>query len=805
MKTLSMRVWVSGLALSSLVLCAGCEEDEVSAEVPISREILPPYLLADAEAKPQTPTPLEPAVTTNLLVRAEAEATTAAPAAPAVRAVGNPVPPPDLKISPALAEVVKLFQAGISEEVILAYVTNGTNAYELNSDGIVYLNDLGVSTPVITALIQHDAQPDTQARVAASNAVQPLPPGVALTTPATNIYPPTIDESQPAPPVAPAAPEVPVPATYAPNPAPDSASVSYFYDSLAPYGNWVNVEDYGWCWQPTVAVVNSGWRPYCDSGRWLWSDSGWYWYSDYSWGWAPFHYGRWCNYPRRGWLWVPDTCWGPSWVTWRYNNFYAGWAPLPPRCHYFHGYGLFYHRTWVGAGFDFGFGASFYTFIPLNRFCDRSPHHYYVPSHQVTTIYKQTTVINNYGGNNTTVVNNGVGFQKVARVTRTDIPRLTVKAEPLLAAKGQRPERIEQIGSTPAIVRPELPKNPSLVKGRTAATAPAPRADLTVATRTRADAPPRSDPALATLPAPRTADPSRVAPTAGPPAKGSRSPATPAPESARATTPSPSPSAGNADRVPVFRAAPVKPTVTVPVTPTASVPEATTPSRPASAFKQDGMAGARTGSDVARPAARGERPTAQPSVADTGSTPGAARLNPSRTAPLSPSTAGAPSASLNPTRSPAAPARSGSTEPILVQPFKPGVATPSTPRVGTPGSPAPSAPRPTLTPSAPPVSRSSPSLAEATRPSPSPSFSPAPAARPAPTVTMPSAPVRSAPMSVPIPRPEPTMRSAPSPSVSYSPAPAPSSRPSAPSAPSAPSGGRSSGGGGGGGKNGRSN
>ena len=80
-----------------------------------------------------------------------------------------------------------------------------------------------------------------------------------------------------------------------------------FYNSLAPYGTWVNVPDYGWCWQPTVVVVNSAWQPYCNNGCWLWTDQGWYWNSYYSWGWAPFHYGRWCQYPGYGWLWCPDT------------------------------------------------------------------------------------------------------------------------------------------------------------------------------------------------------------------------------------------------------------------------------------------------------------------------------------------------------------------------------------------------------------------------------------------------------------------------------------------------------------------
>ena len=106
--------------------------------------------------------------------------------------------------------------------------------------------------------------------------------------------------------------------------------MNYFYDTLAPYGTWVQVDGYGRCWQPLVVVSEPGWQPYCDRGHWVYTDAGWYWMSDYSWGWAPFHYGRWFHHERFGWVWTPDTVWGPSWVTWRYSDDYCGWAPLPP-------------------------------------------------------------------------------------------------------------------------------------------------------------------------------------------------------------------------------------------------------------------------------------------------------------------------------------------------------------------------------------------------------------------------------------------------------------------------------------------
>src|SRR5438876_206923 len=51
-------------------------------------------------------------------------------------------------------------------------------------------------------------------------------------------------------------------------PPPEAADGTYsaFYDALAPYGTWVDVQGYGRCWQPTAVVVDPSWRPYCDRG-----------------------------------------------------------------------------------------------------------------------------------------------------------------------------------------------------------------------------------------------------------------------------------------------------------------------------------------------------------------------------------------------------------------------------------------------------------------------------------------------------------------------------------------------------------
>jgi len=105
-------------------------------------------------------------------------------------------------------------------------------------------------------------------------------------------------------------------------------SVSYFYQSLSPYGQWFQEPSYGWCWTPYD--LSADWRPY-SNGHWEYTDYGWSWVANETWGWAPYHYGRWFFDDSYGWVWVPGTEWAPAWVAWRYGDDYVGWAPLPPR------------------------------------------------------------------------------------------------------------------------------------------------------------------------------------------------------------------------------------------------------------------------------------------------------------------------------------------------------------------------------------------------------------------------------------------------------------------------------------------
>ncbi|MDB6020866.1 MAG: hypothetical protein JWQ04_723 [Pedosphaera sp.] len=343
-------------------------------------------------------------------------------------------PPASATISPLAADLVRLAESGVSEEVQLAYVHNAQGRFDLSADAILYLKDEGIATPVVTEMLNHDRavvpNPQTSTKYVYDQKVY------APTTP--SLPPPPITEQVPPPPVAlptPSAPPpapVPIPATPPPAYVSDApAQVSYFYNDLSPYGTWVNLDGYGWCWQPRVLLVNRQWRPYCDGGYWVNTDAGWCWQSEYSWGWAPFHYGRWHFHDRVGWVWFPDTTWGPGWVVWRNEGEHCGWAPLPFRAEFDVRSGYRFNGVNVRADFDFGLGAGLFTFIAIKDFGEHDYGRHRLPPAEVTRIYSHTTVINNYVVNeNHVVINRGIPKERVEAATHTTIRTVAIHNEP---------------------------------------------------------------------------------------------------------------------------------------------------------------------------------------------------------------------------------------------------------------------------------------------------------------------------------------------------------------------------------------
>jgi hypothetical protein len=335
----------------------------------------------------------------------------------------------------------------VDEGVMLAFVTNSISTFNLGAEEIIYLNDIGVPSAVVTAMIQRD-----QALKELSANMAPAPAAPAPAAPA-----PGPPEPVPAP-----APEemAPQPDYTTENyPPPADNSYASFYDTLAPYGTWVDVAGYGPCWQPTVVIVNPGWQPYCNGGQWLYTDCGWYWRSGYSWGWAPFHYGRWFRHSHYGWCWEPGNVWGPSWVCWRYNGNYCGWAPLPPAAGFRAGVGLTYHGQHVSGSFAFGLGARSYTFVAASHFSDRHLNRYALPHQEVAQIYHQTTPSTTIVGNSTRVVNRGIPVSRVEAATHTQVRTFNIRDVNTSGARSPRGERLEADSKTLSVFRPRFPQS----------------------------------------------------------------------------------------------------------------------------------------------------------------------------------------------------------------------------------------------------------------------------------------------------------------------------------------------------------
>lgn len=171
--------------------------------------------------------------------------------------------------------------------------------------------------------------------------------------------------------------------TRPPNVAPQPMALpdySLFYDRLAPFGRWFEVNGYGYCWRPTITVA--GWRPYVD-GCWVWSSLGWAWQSNEPFGWATYHYGRWVNLARYGWIWVPGNEWAPAWVAWRQSRDCVGWAPLPPEPGVISG-------VYRDCDSRYGLGPSSYTFINTTQFVSPTYIHIYAPVTRQTTIFRHS-------------------------------------------------------------------------------------------------------------------------------------------------------------------------------------------------------------------------------------------------------------------------------------------------------------------------------------------------------------------------------------------------------------------------------
>jgi hypothetical protein len=250
-------------------------------------------------------------------------------------------------------------------------------------------------------------------------------------------------------------------------------SVDFFYNNLSG-GSWLEVDPYGYCWQPDVAANDSSWRPYSD-GYWAYTDDGWTWVSYEDFGWATYHYGRWARLADYGWVWVPgtDLDWGPAWVSWRTGGDHIGWAPLPPR-----GPGIVYEGQAIGGNVDieFDIGPAYYNFCDVRYIGEPVLRSRIVPISENVTYINQTVNVTNITYQNNTVYNYGPDINVVDRYSSRPIQRLKLERQQNVdvnaAAKSGGMTKVQGnalvVAAPQKLTRPARPQAPPAVKAKVA-------------------------------------------------------------------------------------------------------------------------------------------------------------------------------------------------------------------------------------------------------------------------------------------------------------------------------------------------
>jgi hypothetical protein len=250
-------------------------------------------------------------------------------------------------------------------------------------------------------------------------------------------------------------------------------SIDFFYNNISG-GNWIEVDGYGYGWQPDVVVSDPNWRPYAD-GYWAYTDYGWTWISYEDFGWATYHYGRWANLADYGWVWFPgsDLDWGPAWVSWRTGGDHIGWAPLPPR-----GPGIVYEGQPIGARVDIelDIGPLYYNFCDVRFIGEPVLRDRIFPPTQNVTYIQNTVNVTNITVQNNVVYNYGPDYNVVSRYSSRPIQRLTIErqsaADLSAAAKTGALTKVQGnklvVAAPPKIAKAPATAKPAVVKAKVA-------------------------------------------------------------------------------------------------------------------------------------------------------------------------------------------------------------------------------------------------------------------------------------------------------------------------------------------------
>lgn len=182
----------------------------------------------------------------------EAASATAAAALPEVAAES-----PSQTFRTNVQEVIKLSQSGVSQDVVLAYISNGRVAYKLNVDDVLKLKDAGLTSEVIAAMLNHDKALQKPAAEAPPLAEKPKSVEI-LQAPGANVGAQTSAVAAAAQPPASAAPST---TTVVVQQAPPPTRIEIVPISPGPDYYWVD-------------------------GYWGWRGSGWVWFGG-NWDYRP--------------------------------------------------------------------------------------------------------------------------------------------------------------------------------------------------------------------------------------------------------------------------------------------------------------------------------------------------------------------------------------------------------------------------------------------------------------------------------------------------------------------------------------
>jgi hypothetical protein len=155
--------WLVGMALTMASAVTGCAQDGVNPAAPTG-----------ASAPGKTPAPAS-----NPGVAAQ----------PPPRAAGAPgtlvdqSSPRTVSLSALSREIQKLVEAGVDERVITSYVTNCAGLFNLTADQIICLKNAGVSSQLLSVMLQHDRQMPPIAGPEALPAAAPAGPIATFLTP----------------------------------------------------------------------------------------------------------------------------------------------------------------------------------------------------------------------------------------------------------------------------------------------------------------------------------------------------------------------------------------------------------------------------------------------------------------------------------------------------------------------------------------------------------------------------------------------------------------------------------------------